>query len=140
MPLIKEHGEVDEVIDGDVYVLKRWLGWWDMARASETKGITIHVRGRDINSGRIGQFDPDELVPVTMDASEDAMLRKLRIWLLRWSHAEPITESNLKLIPPRHFARLVRRIRQLESDQEQAITETTTDSPLADSSNDSSEA
>lgn len=128
--LVKEHGEVEVEIDGAVYTLKRWLGWWDLTRASETKGVTIHVRGRELSNGNIGNWEPDELVPVTMDASEDALLRKLRTFLLRWSHDDPITDRTLKLIPPRHFNRLIREIRRLENDQGGPSD----DGPLADSS------
>lgn len=132
MPLIPKDngGTVEVVVDGDSYQLKRELGWFDRRRASEMKGISIHLQWGQVQDGvvRIGKSD---LVPVTMDAMEDVQLAKLQLWLVSWSHKEPLQESTIKRLPEHHAEALLAKIDELEGRQDGPSE----DSPLVIDSN-----
>jgi hypothetical protein len=119
-------------IDGDEYTLKSALGWYDMQRVSEVKGVVMHVSMSDARTGRFFAGSDDKMVPITMDGMEDATLSKLGAWLTAWSHVEdgkpvPLTKENIKRLPPRHVARLSREIARLEKETRGPVA----DSPLA---------
>lgn len=140
MPLIPRDngGEVEVEIDGDVYWLKRYLNWWELEQCNSSKGIAMHMKMSDAMTGRFAA-NGDALVPITIDNTEGVKLRKLQIWIKRWSHVEagravPLTVENIKRIDPRHVARLEREIARLEKDQRGPAA----DSPLASSANGSS--
>jgi hypothetical protein len=128
MPLIPRDngGEIEISIDGDSYWLKRYLGWYDRRKASEMKGVSIHVRWGQVQDGvvRIGKSD---LVPITMDAMEDVQLAKLQLWLSRWSHSEPMNQNTIRRIPEHVADKLLQEIAKLEGDQDGPAE----DSPLA---------
>lgn len=119
MPLIPRDngGEVEIECGGDTYWLKRYLGWYDRRKASEMKGISVHVKWEKVQDGavRIGKND---LVPITMDAMEDVQLEKLWLWLSRWSHKEPISQATIKRLPEFVAEKLLAEIAQLEADQD----------------------
>lgn len=135
MPLIdRDYGGEEEVeIDGDTYWLRRELGWYARKKANQAKGIAVHVPWSKVKDGEL-RIMQNDMVPITMDATEDAELQRLLIWISRWSHKEPINEKTVKRLPMNHARILLRRIKELEKEQDGPAEE----SPLAKSSGNSS--
>lgn len=119
MPLIpRDNGGLVEVeIDGDVYWLKKRLGWYERSQASEMKGITFYYKQRDIEDG-LAHISKDDYVPVTLDGQEDAQLGRLYVWLAKWSHKDDLSKLTLRRLPQRHAERLLEEITRLEQEQD----------------------
>jgi hypothetical protein len=93
-------------VDGDWYELKTVLGWYDDALIHEaSRRILIPVER--------GNLVRDGAVEVRMQNAPTDLVR-LRARLRAWSHSEPLTEDNIKRIPPAHAAILLSRIGELE--------------------------
>lgn len=119
MPLIPRDfgGEVEVEIDGDTYYLRRYLGWYHRERTNQARAVAMHLPYGKVKSGDIDVEDR-ETVPVTVDGLADMHLQRLKAWLVRWSHNEPISENTLKRLPKRHADLLLERIEALEEEQD----------------------
>ncbi len=85
-------------IGADWYELKRYLGWYEQRRCEEGR-YNIYTDGKI------------QIVPVVADEL------RLRARLHSWSHAEPLTEANIRRLPVAHARQLLARIRELEQDE-----------------------
>lgn len=141
MPLVPRDGgdhhriEITADIDphsvGDWYTIKTQLGWWDREKASAAQGVTLNL---PYGRATAGQIDPEELVPVTLERQAHVAFQKLSVWLVEWSHKEPISANTIKRIPQSHAREILRAIGRFERQQEGPGE----DSPLPASSNGSS--
>lgn len=133
MPLVPLRPPTEEiVIDGDSYTIKTMLTAFERDQTRPEQSYKIQMPyGKLENRDNIR---PDDMVDVVLDTAV-ANLRKLKVWLVDWSHPEKLNAQSLRRLPPRHAQMLLDRIEELEEEQDGPGP----DSPLVISANGSSE-
>jgi hypothetical protein len=117
-------GFVEVNIDGTIYRLRRYLGWYDRERLAQlSTAVTLMLYGRvKINDTEVPITDAAR-VPLAFESLVDVRLHKLLAYLDSWSHLDedlkplPITAETVKRLDQRHSKILLERINQLDEEQ-----------------------
>lgn len=132
MPLIPRTVPTETLeIDGDVYTLKTMLNGFERDQSNPLSGWKVQatadqLQGRDL--------DPEKMLDVVPDIAL-SNLRRIRLWLVKWSHPEPCNSEHMRRLPPSHWDALLKRIDELE----QLQNGPTAESEVGKLSNESSE-
>lgn len=106
--------------DGDWYELKTQVSWYDDTEA-RLSGFTMQdaVDARSSDNSTSDGDQPKALVDRSLGmAAASSQLAKLMIYIVSWSHPEPITDENVSRIPVTHGKILKEEIEALEAAQE----------------------
>lgn len=128
MPLMPKNSPTVELeIDGDTYTLKTYLTFAEREETSEMQAFKLRMPYNKVERGKIDQAQMVDVVPDFLALK----LRKLQIWIVKWSHNEPLVSANLRRLPPAHADAILAKIAELEAQGQRGIQE---DSPLEPSS------
>lgn len=130
MPLVPLVPPTEDVeIEGDIYTIKTMLTSYERDQTDAMQAWKIQMPFGKVEKN----IRPEEMVDIVMDKAV-ANLRALRIWLVRWSHPEPLIAENIRRIPPSHQQAILERVEELGKAQDLSA-----DSPLLVYSNGSYE-
>lgn len=124
MPLANEIPKIQVDIEGllpdgtpykDTYTLKGALGFYDTNNLL-LAGMTVDDL-RYFNKDKNGVADKEDkgkLSAGTMVAERDFLI--LKTWLAGWSHSAPLTDENIREVPPDHVKVIIDKIKSIGED------------------------
>lgn len=115
MPLLPRTVAAERITmpDGDWYEIKTLLSGFEREQGAPINGFKMQMPYGKTKEN----LADDEMVDVVPNTA-NAELRKISLYLVRWSHPDECKSEQMRRIPKSHWDKLLERIEELEKIQD----------------------